>query len=66
MQFVPGNSNAAGAFAGGRDVNKKSVSNRLEKFVTIVFLGAGPILGVTIAVVWLVGLVLGLVAVLTR
>jgi hypothetical protein len=47
-------------------MNKGSVSNRLEEFVTVVFLGAGPVLGATIAVVWLVGLVLGLIAVLTR
>ena len=66
MLFVPGEYGAAGAFADGGDVNKEAVSNRLEEFVTIVFLGAGPILGATIAVVWLVGLVLGLVAVLTR
>jgi type III secretory pathway component EscS len=47
-------------------MNKEAVFNRLEEFVTIFFLSAGPVLGAAIAVGWLVGLILGLFAVLTR
>jgi hypothetical protein len=48
------------------EVKKQAVSKGLEEFITIFFLAAGPALGAAIAVAWLVGLVLGLVAVLTR
>ncbi len=48
------------------DVKKRAISGALEEFVTIFFLAAGPALGAAIAVAWLVGLVLGLFAVLTR
>jgi hypothetical protein len=47
-------------------MNKQAVLNYLEEFVTVFFLAAGPALGAVIALVWLVGLVLGLIAVLTR
>jgi len=47
-------------------VKKQAISGALEEFVTIFFLAAGPALGAAIAVAWLVGLVLGLFAVLTR
>ena len=48
------------------DVKKQAISGALEEFITIFFLAAGPVLGAVIAVAWLVGLVLGLIAVLTR
>jgi hypothetical protein len=47
-------------------VKKQGIPGVLEEFVTIFFLAAGPALGAAIALVWLVGLVLGLFAVLTR
>lgn len=48
------------------EVKKQAISNALEEFVTIFFLAAGPVLGAAIATAWLIGLVLGLFAVLTR
>jgi len=48
------------------DVKMQAISGALEEFITIFFLAAGPVLGAVIAVAWLVGLVLGLIAVLTR
>jgi hypothetical protein len=48
------------------EVKKQAVSKGLEEFITIFFLAAGPALGAAIALAWLVGLVLGLIAVLTR
>ncbi len=47
-------------------MKKQAISGALEEFVTIFFLAAGPVLGAAIAIAWLVGLVLGLFAVLTR
>lgn len=47
-------------------MNKQAIFNNLDELVTIVFLAAGPALGAAIAVAWLVGLGLGLFAVLTR
>lgn len=47
-------------------MNKVSVLSWLEEFITIAFLSAGPVLGAAIAIAWLVGLGLGLFAVLTR
>ena len=48
------------------EVKKQGISGALEEFVTIFFLAAGPALGAAIAIAWLAGLVLGLIAVLTR
>jgi len=47
-------------------MNKQAVLENLQELVTLFFLAAGPALGAAIAVAWLVGLVLGLFAVITR
>jgi flagellar biosynthesis protein FliQ len=47
-------------------MTRQAVVDALQEFVTIFFLAAGPALGAAIAVAWLIGLVLGLFAVLTR
>jgi flagellar biosynthesis protein FliQ len=47
-------------------MTKQAVYDALQEFVTVTFLAAGPALGAAIAVAWLVGLTLGLFAVLTR
>lgn len=47
-------------------MTKQAVYDALQEVLTVTFLAAGPALGAVIAVAWLVGLVLGLVAVLTR
>ena len=47
-------------------MNRQAVYDTLQEFVTVTFLTAGPALGAAIAVAWLVGLALGLFAVLTR
>jgi hypothetical protein len=47
-------------------MNRHGVYDAPQEVVTITFLSAGPALGAAIAVASLVGLVLGLVAVLTR
>ena len=47
-------------------MKKQAVLEALQEFVTVGFLTAGPALGATIAIVWLVGLVLGIVALVTR
>jgi type III secretory pathway component EscS len=47
-------------------MNRQAILNALEEAVLIFFLTAGPVLGAAIAFAWLVGLVLGLFAVLTR
>jgi hypothetical protein len=47
-------------------MNRQAVYDTLQEFVTVFFLAAGPALGAAIAVAWLAGLVLGLIAVLTR
>jgi len=47
-------------------MNKQAVLEDLQKLVTLFFLAAGPALGAAIAVAWLIGLGLGLLAVLTR
>ena len=47
-------------------MNKEAVVENLQEFVTVFFLAAGPVLGAAIAAAWLVGLALGLVAVITR
>lgn len=47
-------------------MTRQAVYDTWEEVVTIVFLTAGPALGAAIAVAWLVGLVVGLIAVLTR
>ena len=47
-------------------MDRQAVYDTLQEFLTVTFLTAGPALGAAIAVGWLVGLVLGLIAVLTR
>lgn len=47
-------------------MNRQAVYDTLQEFVTVFFLAAGPALGAAIAAAWLVGLILGLFAVLTR
>ena len=47
-------------------MNRQGILNALEEVVSIFFLAAGPALGAAIAFAWLLGLVLGLFAVLTR
>jgi type III secretory pathway component EscS len=47
-------------------MNKQAIFEDLQELVTLFFLTAGPALGALIAVAWLVGLVLGLFAVVTR
>ena len=47
-------------------MNRQEAYDALQEFVTVTFLTAGPALGAAIAAAWLVGLVLGLFAVLTR
>jgi len=47
-------------------MDRQAVFDTLQEFVTVTFLTAGPALGAAIAVAWLVGLVLGLFAVVTR
>lgn len=47
-------------------MNRQAVYDTLQELVTVTFLTSGPALGAAIAVAWLVGLVLGLIAVLTR
>lgn len=47
-------------------MNKQAVVEDLQELVTLFFLTAGPALGAAIAVAWLVGLGLGLFAVVTR
>lgn len=47
-------------------MNRQAALDTLQEVVTIFFLTAGPALGAAIAVAWVVGLVLGLFAVLTR
>lgn len=47
-------------------MNRQAVYDTLQEFLTVFFLAAGPALGAAIAVAWLVGLALGLFAVLTR
>lgn len=49
----------------GRSVSQK-VFDVLEESVVILFLSAGSLLGAAIFLAWFVGLVLGLLAVLTR
>ena len=47
-------------------MNRQGILNTLEEAVSIFFLAAGPALGAAIAFAWVLGLVLGLFAVLTR
>jgi hypothetical protein len=47
-------------------MNKQAVFEDLQELVTLFFLAAGPALGALIAVTWLIGLALGLFAVITR
>ncbi len=47
-------------------MTKQAFLDSLQELVTLFFLAAGPALGAAIALAWLVGLVLGLFAVLTR
>jgi hypothetical protein len=47
-------------------MNKLAVIEDLQEMITLFFLGAGPVLGAVIALAWLVGLALGLFAVITR
>ena len=47
-------------------MSKQAVLNHLDEVLTLVFLSVGPALGAVIAIVWLVGCVLGLVAALGR
>lgn len=47
-------------------MNKETISNALQEFVTVFFLAAGPPRGAAITLTWLLGVALGLVAVLTR
>ena len=57
--FVPG-------AVTGVSMNRQGILNTLEQGVSIFFLAAGPALGAAIALAWVLGLVLGLFAVLTR
>ena len=57
--FVPG----AGTEV---SMNRQAILNRLGAGVSIFFLAAGPVLGAAIALAWVLGLALGLFAVLTR
>ena len=50
----------------GVSMNRQGMLNTLEEGVSIFFLAAGPVLGVAIALAWVLGLILGLFAVLTR
>ena len=45
---------------------KHSIAETLQEIVTLFFLSAGPALGAAIALAWLVGLALGLFALITR
>ena len=45
---------------------RQAIANTLQEIVTLFFLSAGPALGAAIALAWVVGLVLGLIAVITR
>ncbi len=59
----------AGASLSARPVSRpvsQKVFDVLEESVVILFLSAGPVLGAAIFLAWFVGLVLGLLAVLTR
>ena len=47
-------------------MNRQGILNTLEEAVSVFFLSAGPALGVAIAAAWVLGLALGLFAVLTR
>ncbi|MFB3921875.1 MAG: hypothetical protein ACE145_09145 [Terriglobia bacterium] len=47
-------------------MNRQAVYDTLQELVTVTFLSAGPALGAAIALAWLIGLTLGLFAVLTR
>lgn len=47
-------------------MSRQAILNGLQEFVTVFFLSAGPVLGATIAMAWLIGLALGLFAVITR
>ena len=47
-------------------MSKPSTLNALQELSTLAFLGACPALGAAIALAFLAGLILGLVAVLTR
>ena len=47
-------------------MNRQGILNTLEEAVSVVFLAAGPALGAAIALTWVLGLALGLFAVLTR
>ncbi len=47
-------------------MSKQPVLDTLQEFATLAFLGAGPVLGAAIALAFLGGLILGLIAVLTR
>jgi hypothetical protein len=45
---------------------KQASLDKLQGAVTVFFLGAGPALGAAIALAWVIGLFLGLYAVITR
>ena len=45
---------------------KQTITDKIQEAVTVFFLAAGPALGAAVAIVWIVGLVMGLVAVATR
>jgi hypothetical protein len=47
-------------------MGKGALWGELQEFVTVFFLAAGPTLGAVIAATWVLGLILGLIAVLTR
>ena len=47
-------------------MNRQAVLDSLQEFLTVFFLTAGPALGAAVALAWLVGLVWGLIALLTR
>jgi hypothetical protein len=47
-------------------MNRQATYDALQELVTVTFLTAGPALGAAIALAWLLGLALGLFAVLTR
>ncbi len=47
-------------------MTRQAFLDGLQELATLFFLAAGPALGAAIALAWLVGLVLGVFAVLTR
>ena len=47
-------------------MGKQGALDKLQEYVTVFFLSAGPTLGAAIAIAWVIGLILGLLALLTH